>query len=254
MAQLNIRIDDAARASLDALAHARGIQIGDLVRSLIDDAIGRDGERPYGDLTPRSMSVLERHTLAAHHRGLALLAAQQNDDAAGIVGGDEKYHLDVVEVLERGYTAEYRELFSAVVPEMSPRECDLVGDIMEMFTHVEAAWSRLTASDRASLVEVDEYAEDALTFRGFDLNEPFESRLAGYARHLVRTGRWVQMAAHFDDEHEHGNSHARMLATYQRQLDAWQPLWERKRAGAVHRGPRAYALTVDDLRTVLQAR
>lgn len=255
MAQLNVRIDDAARISLDALAQARGTQTSDLVRSLIDEALGRDAGRPYADLTPRSLSVVERRTLALHHRTLALLASQDDSqDESEMADGNAQDHLRAAEVLERGYTAEYPTSFIAINQEMGQRECDLVHDVLEMFTHLELAWSRLADPDRTALVEADEHAEHRVRFRGFDFNDPFESRLAAYARYLIRTDRWETMADRFDREHERGNSHAPLLASYQRQLDVWRPLWQQKKAGALQRGPRSFDLTVDELRDVLRAR
>lgn len=255
MAQLNVRIDDAARASLDALAQARGTQTSDLVRSLIDEALGRDAGRPYADLTPRSLSVVERHTLALHHRTLALLAGHgDSHDESEMADGNAQDHLRTAEVLERGYTAEYPTAFIAIDPEMSQRQCALARDVLEMFTRLELSWRRLADSERAMLIEVDEYAEHTLTFQGFDFNDPFEHRLGEYARHLVREGSWRELADRFDEKNDLGNSHAPLLASYQRQLDVWRPLWQQKKAGALQPGPRSFDLTVYELRAILRAR
>jgi antitoxin component of RelBE/YafQ-DinJ toxin-antitoxin module len=40
MAQLNVRLDDQTRDSFDALARARGLSASELIRSLIDSALG----------------------------------------------------------------------------------------------------------------------------------------------------------------------------------------------------------------------
>src|SRR6266566_5202730 len=52
-----------------------------------------------------------------------------------------------------------------------------------------------------------EYGDEFLGIAGFDANDPLEGRLLYYARHLLATDRWTDLADYFDDTHDGGNSH-----------------------------------------------
>jgi hypothetical protein len=246
MAQLNVRLDDHTRDSFDALARARGLSASDLIRSLIDNALGRDDpDRPYGDPTPQSLSAIERRTLAMQHEILAYLAADPDEDSDR---SEAVYHRNMIDVLNAGYTTEYPDTFQMIQPEMTRRECSLVRDILEMFETLERSLGRLSEEERASL---GEHAERALTFRGFDFNNPHEGRLASYAEYLIKTGRWESMAKYFDARHEYGNSHFPALASYERMLSIWRPMWREKIAS--YGGPSDYLFTPDELRQIRAA-
>ena len=246
MAQLNVRLDDHTRDSFDALARARGLSASDLIRSLIDNALGRDDpDRPHGDPTPQSLSAIERRTLALQHEILAHLTADPDEKNGG---WEAEYHRKMIDVLNSGYTTEYPDMFQMIEPEMTRRECSLVCDILEMFDTLERSVGRLSEEERASL---GEHAEHALTFRGFDFNSTHEGRLASYAEYLIKNGRWESMAEHFDAEHERGNSHFPVLASYERMLSVWRPMWKKKIAN--YGGPSNYLFTPDELRQIRAA-
>jgi uncharacterized protein YfbU (UPF0304 family) len=246
MAQLNVRLDDQTRDSFDALARARGLSASDLIRSLIDDALGRtDAARPSADTTPQSLSALERRTLAMQHEILAHLTAAPGEENGG---GESEYHRHIIEALSSGYTAEYPDMFQTILPELTRRECSLVNDILQMFDSLEHSMGRLTEEERASL---GEHAEYGLSFRGFDFNNSQEGRLASYARYLIKSEHWESMAEHFDAKHESGNSHSPALASYERMLSVWRPIWDRKIA--TYGGPSDYLFAPGELREILAA-
>jgi uncharacterized protein len=246
MAQLNVRLDDQTRDSFDALARARGLSASELIRSLIDSALGRtNADRPSADVVPQSLSAIERRTLALQHEILARLTAEPDEDNSG---WESEHHRHMIEVLSSGYTAEYPDMFQMIQPELTRRECSLVNDILEMFTTLEGSMGRLTEEERASL---GEHAEYGLTFRGFDFNNSHEARLASYAHYLINTDRWDSMAEHFDRQHESGNSHSPVLASYQRMLSVWRPIWNRKIAE--YGGPNEYLFAPGELREIAAA-
>lgn len=246
MAQLNVRLDDDTRDSFDALARARGLSASDLVRNLIDNALGRDESgRRHGDLVPPSLSAIERRAFILQHEILAHLTAE-SDEPNG--GWDAKYHRRMVEVLNRGFATEYDDLFQEIQPEMTRREASLVRDILEMFDNIQRSLSVLTEADRTML---GENAENSLTFSGFDFNDSHEGRLADFARYVISTGRWESMAKYFDNEHERGNSHFPTLASYERMLAVWRPLWQAMLKN--YGGPNKYVLTADELRQIVDA-
>ena len=246
MAQLNVRLDDHVRDSFDALARARGQSASDLLRSLIDSALGRDDpDRSQDDPAPLSLSTIDRQTLKLQHQALAHLTADPDEDDGG---WDARHHRNMVEVLDHGWTAEYPRLFQVIQPEMPRRECSLVWDVLDMFDNLERSLTGVPDDQRNLL---GEHADHALRFTGFDFNDELEGRLASYAQYLIRTGRWASMASHFGAEHEHGNSHAPRLASYERMLSVWRPIWQKKIDA--YGGPTNYLCTADELRQIRSA-
>lgn len=239
MATITVRIDDATRDQVEAVARARGVNVSELLRSAIDDLLGRDVDRPREDV-PTSLTMVERRMLAMQHE---ILLRLEVDDAY-----DVAYRKQRIDALDRGFTAEYGDEFAGLEPEMSRRDCGLVWDILDMFRILKASMARLGAEKVATL---DEHAPRALTFRGFDANDSYESRLLGYARFLISSDRWEDLAEHFDASHERGNSHSPVLATYLRMLAAFQPIWKSKLGRGFN--PYAMLLTKDELATVLAA-
>ncbi|RAS64790.1 YfbU-like protein [Lentzea atacamensis] len=80
--------------------------------------------------------------------------------------------------------------------------------------------------------------------------DPRESRLLGYAQHLVGTERWETLAPHFAKENERGNSHMPRLALYQRMLAAYRSVVRRKQKAEF--GLDAYRFSIGDLQEVLE--
>lgn len=246
MAQLNLRIDDLARDQFDALARARGLTTSDLARELIGQALGRDDyDRPRGDTTPASLSAIDRRRLGMQHEILAMLTADEGQAGGGY---EAEYHRQMVDVLNSGYTAEYYKTFQMVQPELTDRDCSLVHDILEMFTQLEWSVQHLGEAERASLGENAEYA---LTFSGFDFNNSYEGRLASYAHFLVKDDKWTSMAKYFEAEHERGNSHMPTLASYERMLSVFKPLWQKKVKAMG--GPSNYRFSPEELREIISA-
>lgn len=245
MATITIRIDDPVRDRLRALAEGRGGSVSDLVRSLIDGLFDRDDrEEPRRNVVPESMTAIDRKQLALLHRILARLVEEKTEDDRLGDDGDTTYQLDRAESLEEGWTKEYDLEFYAMQPELSRRDCGLVMDLLDMFRILK--YSAKQAADEVSAGELR-----MLEFRGFDLNDPVESRLLAYARWLVLGGeRWQEHVDVFSQENDRGNSHSPSLATYRRMLEAYEPIWH----AVVHRrGRRDLLLTAEELKQVAAA-
>lgn len=244
MATITLRVDDAVRDQLQAVAEGRGVSVSDLLRSLIDGLFDRDDrEVPRRPIVPESMTAVDRKQLALLHKILARLVEETTDDRRLGEDGDTAYQLDRAEALERGWTAEYDMEFYAMEPELSRRDCGLVMDLFDMFRVLK--YSAAKARDQLSDFEVD-----VLTFRGFDLNDHFESRLLVYARWLISDGdRWQEQSEVFSEKSDRGNSHMPCLPAYRRMLEVYEPIWRRM----VHRGVRGSHLNADELREVAAA-
>lgn len=245
MAQLNVRLDDNTRDSLDALARAKGTNASDLVRGLIEEALGLDSDRPYGSTAPRSLSAVQRRTLVLLHEALGLLTAEEDEEDDGY---EAAHHRRMVEVLSRGYVTEYSDMFLSIETEMSERDAALVFDLLDMFTFLESTYERLTDEEKASL---GKNAEHALSFRGFDYNDSQEGRMASFAKYVISTGRWENMSKHFDAANDGGNSHMPMLASYQRMLSVWKPMHKAK--VAKFSGFDSYRFTFEELQEIVAA-
>lgn len=242
MATITLRVDHQTRDDLEALARGRGATVSDLLRASIFEMLGRDVPTDDTSSTPLTLTVVERRHLALQHEILAMLHSDDEYEAG--------YHRRLVEVLAKGYTGEYHRMFLDISPELSRRDCSLLWDLLDMFCVLKASLGRLDAAEKKTL---GEGAEARLSFQGFDFNDTHEGRLADYAQHLIDTDRWHDLAEHFDDEHERGNSHSPRLATYLRMLKTFQPIWSAKvkDSGLSHDG--RYVLNLDELRTVLAA-
>ena len=234
MATITLRVDDRTKDDLDALARSRDTTISDLLRPLVDGLTGRPAAQPGN--YPVHLSPVERRMLSMLHQILGTL-----DPASAEI---RRRHS---EVLDAGYAAEYEYEFAAVDSGLTVRDCELVHDILDMFSLLGSSVDKLgsAAGDR-----LGQDAMALLAFRGFDLNDPLEGAMLGYARYLLATGRWTSLAGYFD-KHDGGDSHRRNLPAYQRMLEVYQPLFKAK-AG---RGftPEHYLLDSDELAQVAQA-
>ncbi|QXV63561.1 YfbU family protein [Amycolatopsis sp. TNS106] len=241
MATLTLRIDEEARSGLDRLAQVRDTTISTLLREAIDGLLGRDVDLRAPEtesVAPQNLTVVERRILELQHEILKRLTSNKEDT---------RHHERRMQVLRQGFTSEYHQEFIGVEPEMPPADCALVMDILDMFVVLEAAVDRLGEDAEA---ELGAGFSRSLLFRGFDHNNPQERRLASFAKYLIDDGRWEPLAYHFDADHDHGNSHMRMLKSYQRMLETYKTIVsvrEADRGG----GFDAYLFDADNLRTML---
>lgn len=252
MPTLTVRVDDDIYEDLARIAAAREITMSEFVRRALAEATDRPSTPDrHASETPDTLSAVNRLQLSLLHRILGRVLDGFGDDGTG-VEGDREYQELRARVLEAGYVADYDDEFIAIEPELPRRESGWVMDVLDMFTHLEHSLSRLTESDRQVLDK--EVSVRSLTFWGFDANYPDESRWLRYARHLIATDRWMNLAEHFDDQHERGNSHMPTTDLYRRMLAEFTPIWKDKlRAAQQDYSGGAYVLTVDELRRVARA-
>jgi uncharacterized protein YfbU (UPF0304 family) len=235
MATISVRVEDELKDLADDAAAAQGLSISEWTRNVMREQLGMDvPERS----APASLSKRERRQLALLHRVLQLTADDERD---------VEYHGKRIEVLEHGFTAEYADEYYTISEELPLSECRLVFDLLDMFTVLHRSVEKLGTK---AVQAIDERAEHALRFRGFDFNDGREGRLSDYAGHLIRNGRWTDFAVFFDDEHERGNSHSPVLGSYLRMLEVFRPIWRSMLDGA---GRGRYELTEDELTAVVKA-
>ena len=215
MATITLRVEDQVKDDLEALARSRDITVTDLLRPLVEEAVGRPASESRS-VHPAHLTAIERRTMSLLHQVLDKLDLE-----------DENYHRLRAQALDEGYTAEYGDEFLGMEPELPVRDCELVRDILDMFRVIRASVNRLGPSAVAGLEHTG-----LLEFAGFDANDPLEGRLLNYARHLLETDRWTDLANYFDDAHDGGNSHHQALPSYRRMLEAYEPLFKAKAKAA----------------------
>lgn len=235
MSTISVRVEDDLKERAEEAAAGEGMSVSEWTRQLMSAELGLDLPKRSA---PASLPKGNRLQLSLLHRVLQLTS--DDDD-------EIKHHTRMIEVLERGFTGEYDDEFVSIDEELPLDECKLVWDILDMFRVIGGSVQRVGID---ALVAVDENAKSALSFRGFDFNDRREGRLAGYAAHVIRNGRWTELAVHFDDQHERGNSHSPVLGSYLRMLAVFRPLWEDMVHG-VNRG--RYHLTEAELLSIVKA-
>ena len=235
MVTISVRVEDDLKDRAEEAASGEGMSVSEWTRHLMGVQLGLDVPEWSA---PTSLSKRDRRQLALLHRILQLVSDDEHETA---------HHETMIEVLECGYTGEYSNEFISIFDELPLAECRLVWDILDMFRVIGASVDKVGVEAVRAL---DEHAEHALQFRGFDFNDPREGRLAGYAAHVIRSGRWSELALYFDDKHERGNSHAPVLDSYLRMNRAFQPMWEAMIHGS---GRGRYHLNEEELNEIVQA-
>ncbi|WP_165788072.1 YfbU family protein [Arthrobacter glacialis] len=248
MATITVRIDDDVRDALQSKAEDVHQTLSEFVRDRLQDAVfdfrdDKDRRKGRGgDLEPDSLSALDRHTLALLHRILGRVLPEDEND----VDGDKEYQLERAKVLERGFTKEYSVEFIGIEPELSPRHCDFVLDVLQMF--------RITLHSIKELQKqgamVDENQRKALTFDGFDHNDLLESQMSDYVRFLVEGGKWSEQKD-FVLGADYGNSYHQVIPRYSRMLTEYREVKQRRTRSV---GLRSYILNEAELHKIAAAR
>jgi hypothetical protein len=236
MATVTIRMDGEKRDELERLARERGSTVSDMLRIAIDGLLRRD--------VPLTLDMVARRQLALSHEILAHL--DPDPDA-------QRAHRRSIRVLSKGYRSEYDREFYSFDAEIPLADSSLLMDLFDMFSVLEAALDKLDDDAAAS---IGEGAEHVLRFGGFDYQDPRESRLAGFAEHLLDDDRWTNLAHHFGDRPDQPccpNSHGPRLKLYQRMLAAYEQVIRARGGPDGIRGLETYRLDPDDLRAVYAA-
>lgn len=240
MATVTLRLADQTRDELEQLARGRNSTVSDILREAIDGLLGRDIGLPRTDV-PRSLNMVQRRTLALQHEILARLEPGEDEREA---------HRRSVRILNGGFTTEYATEFFATNAEISPADCTLVMDLLDMFTVLQVALDKL---EDGALAKVGDHARALLEFSGFDYQNRRESRLADFAGHLIADGRWNILAHHFGDECRCPNSHMPRLERYRRTLLAYNTVIGDRTASGGIRGRDTHLLDAEDLKKILVA-
>lgn len=221
MATITVRISDEVRDELQARADEAHETLSDFVRNSLQAAVFESPERAERRSARRveSLTLIERQTLALLHRILARVLPEDSNDE----DGDMEHQLKRALVLERGFTGEYSSEFNTLSGELPIAQCGFVIDVLSMFQSAKWSMEGLTEEDG----QLSERQIDALTFHGFDFNDPVEGDMGAYVRFLVTEDRWAEQMS-FVHGREHGNSHAPMRESYSRMLAEFRKVEQRR--------------------------
>ncbi|HEX5402848.1 MAG TPA: YfbU family protein [Pseudonocardiaceae bacterium] len=245
MAVLNIRVDDRVRDRLKEMADGEGVSLSEFVRDLIMETVvpvyPREAE--HGDESAQeSMRIVDRQVLSLLHRILARVLPKDAND----VDGDLEYQLMRASILEAGYTGEYWYETAGFRTELSKRDCMRVSDILEMFRIITYSIDHLANVG----TPVDEKLAFQLEFRGFDHNDALEGHMASYVDFLMRDNRWTELKPQLV-RNDNGNSHSRVLDTYQRMLAEYRRIVDDRERG--YSQPDYYLLSPSELEQICGA-
>jgi len=242
MATITFRITDELRDALQREADIERRTLSDFIRERLEDAVFkfRDDREPAPS-AQSSMSLNERHTLALLHRILARVLPEDAND----VDGDLEYQLERAEVLERGFTSEYWVEFAGIHPELSPRQCEFVSDVLQLFRIARHSIEAL----REGGTEVEEQLERGLTYKGFDHNDALEGQMSDYVQFMVKDDKWSEQAE-FVLGPSHGNSHMRMIEVYSRMLTQYRQGQQNRPLRSDHP---SYLLDLEELTQIADA-
>lgn len=241
MATITVRIPDEIRDALQTRADAENETLSDFVRTCLQGAVAERSERTSRRPPRRieGLTLLERQSLALLHRILARVLPEDANDE----DGDEAYQLERAAVLEQGFASEYSDEFQAVSEELSIPQCEFVVNVLSMFQ--AAKWSMEILSEEGQQLADDHL--HALTFQGFDFNDPLEAHMGSYVRYLVTEDQWKEQMT-FVHQGDRGNSHLPMRETYSRMVAVFRGLESRRLTRRHGR------LTKDELEKIAAAR
>ena len=103
-------------------------------------------------MIPKKLTIIERQILANQFKILANLEE------------DSEYYETKVEILERGFTGEYHEVFNVHSDEVDYETCRETSEILNMYRRINNAIAELTDEEKA---EMD---LERIAFQGFDAN------------------------------------------------------------------------------------
>jgi uncharacterized protein YfbU (UPF0304 family) len=103
-------------------------------------------------MTPKNITLVERQLLSNQFKILSKLDPSEKSNEAKI------------EILEKGYTGRYFEIFDITVEEIPLAICDETEQILNMYRRIANSTATLSALDKENI------NENTIAFEGFDAN------------------------------------------------------------------------------------
>lgn len=143
-----------------------------------------------------------------------LMLINQYKILAALDESEENYYLELIEILENGYSIFYSMVDNWVADDMPEEDGKFVLNILDLYRAIED----VKRSTKDKEISSHNYA----FFRGFDGNN--ETAHMGFCRFLIETQGKFQEQKPYLIKNDNLNSHMPMIDKYQRMLDASQQI------------------------------
>ena len=169
-------------------------------------------------MKPKTLSIVERQILANQFR---ILATQDENN-------NENYETKA-EILERGYTGEYDEVFSVYSDEVDYETSRETSEILNMYRRINNAIGMLSAEEKATL------NLSKIEFKGFDANNNSHYHYMSFM--IEKLDKWQEHKGNYI------NSHSEIpLMNYKKMLKYQNDVLNNNR----------YDLNIDDLKNLTE--
>ncbi len=172
------------------------------------------------DTTVKTLTAAERLQLVNQLRILEILDPDHAVDYA-----------EDREIIAKGYTAQYNDVFTGVYDEMPFDECTYVYDVLDCHRVLIQSFNALP--DKQGLTP------DDVKFQGFDGNN--ESKRLALAEHLKKQGKWTETLVGGLNSHSMST-----MSRYPRMLANFKPISDK--ISSTHGD---WQLTADEIRKVI---
>ena len=139
-----------------------------------------------------------------------LLLINQYKILAALDKGEESHYLELIEILERGYSIFYSMIDERVSEDMPEETGRFVLEVLDLYRAIED----VKRSSKDSQLIGHTYS----VFRGFDGNQ--ESDYLGFCRFLIEKQGKFQEQKQYLQKNDGMNSHTQMVEKYRRMLEA----------------------------------
>lgn len=160
-----------------------------------------------------------------------LILSNQYRILEGLYPEDAEQYQENRKAIEEGFELHYEDCFSVLSEDtLTSEECREVIDILSMYRAI-------TFSNKETY-KIENYN---LKFRGFDLNDEYESKRVMYARYFINDlDRFEELK--YGNIYADCNSHSLMMDKYRKMLEVWKELGCK------------YELSKSEIQAIVQAR
>ncbi len=115
----------------------------------------------------------------------------------------KKVYQNNIKILENGYARLYSVLYELVEnEELSRDDTEFINDVLDMYSKAMVSYEALNEEDK------NEQLEQLVRFKGFDLNDPQQSKFVGYIDFMINDyERWEDIKRFVDEGTIELNSH-----------------------------------------------
>ena len=153
----------------------------------------------------KELNQVEKLILLNQYKILRDLAVLKKDE------NDEELYDNNIKILQNGFAHNYTDLTDELSNDMLNEDCELVWDILELYSYINFSFKRLKNS---TIKETD------IKFIGFDGNNELELR--SYCKFIIKDlHRFCEL---LDSSNDDLNSHHEMFMNYKKMIEKWNDM------------------------------